>query len=88
MKDPMDCTYPHTRLCTHECCEGCQKQINAEGWRKRQIANSIREREEALAEDEAFALAQKHEGQRLALDCEHLGVCMDKKPRCTTCPRL
>ena len=85
MKDPMDCTYPHTRLCAHECCEGCQKQQNAQGWRKRQIER--RQYEEALAEDEAFALAQKHEGMRLALDCEHLGVCQDKQPRCPTCPR-
>jgi hypothetical protein len=25
---------------------------------------------------------------RLALDCEHLGVCQDRQPRCPTCPRL
>lgn len=88
MKDPQDCTYPHTRLCAHECCEGCRKQQNAQGWRKRQIeSRAQRAYEEALAEDEAFALAQKHEGMRLALDCEHLGVCQERQPACPDCPR-
>jgi hypothetical protein len=25
---------------------------------------------------------------RIALDCEHLGVCQDRQPRCPKCPRL
>ena len=27
MRDPMDCTYPHTHLCVHECCEGCVRRM-------------------------------------------------------------
>ena len=80
MKDPQDCTYPHVHLCTHGCDQECQK--------RNRVTRARRELEEALAEDEAFALAQKHEGMRLALDCEHLGVCQDRQPRCPNCPRL
>lgn len=80
MKDPQDCTYPHVHLCDHGCDQECQK--------RNRVTRARRELEEALAEDEAFALAQKHEGMRLALDCEHLGVCQDRQPRCPNCPRL
>ena len=80
MKDPQDCTYPHVHLCTHGCDQECQK--------RNRVTRARRELEEALAEDEAFALAQKHENMRIALDCEHLGVCQDRQPRCPNCPRL
>lgn len=80
MKDPMDCTYPHTHLCTHKCDQECQK--------RNRVTRARRELEEALAEDEAFALAQKHEGQKLLLTCFQLGVCQDRQPPCKDCPRL
>ena len=89
MKDPHDCTYPQENLCAHECCEGCRKKQNATGWRKRQIeSRARREYEDALAEDEAFALAQKHDQERLMLSCEYLGVCMDRPNHCPNCPSL
>ena len=38
MKDPNDCTYPHTRLCLHNCKYGCAKRSpERSGWRKVQI---------------------------------------------------
>ena len=43
MKDPNDCTYPHTRLCVHNCKYGCAKQANNSGWRKVQIDDAEEE---------------------------------------------
>jgi hypothetical protein len=43
MKDPNDCTYPHTRLCLHNCKYGCAKQANNSGWRKVQIDDAEEE---------------------------------------------
>jgi len=40
MKDPNDCTYPHTRLCLHNCKYGCAKRS---GWRKVQIEDAEEE---------------------------------------------
>ena len=47
MKYPNDCTYPHTRLCVHNCKYECVKQsLQRSGWRKAQIDDA---EEEALA---------------------------------------
>jgi len=44
MKDPNDCTYPHTRLCLHNCSYGCAKRIpQRSGWRKAQIDDAEEE---------------------------------------------
>ena len=40
MKDPQDCTYPHTQLCLHDCKQECQKRS---GWRKKQIDDAEEE---------------------------------------------
>ena len=78
MKDPMDCTYPHTHLCVYKCDQECRK--------RNRVTRARREYEEALAEDEAFALAQKHENQKLLLTCNQLGGCQYRQPPCPTCP--
>ena len=44
MKDPNDCTYPHTRLCLHNCTYGCAKRSpQRSGWRKEQIDDAEEE---------------------------------------------
>ena len=44
MKDPNDCTYPHTRLCLHNCSYGCAKRSpQRSGWRKVQIDDAEEE---------------------------------------------
>ena len=40
MKDPQDCTYPHTQLCLRDCKQECQKRS---GWRKKQIDDAEEE---------------------------------------------
>jgi len=41
MKDPQDCTYPHTQLCLHNCKENCVKRST--GNRKKQIEDAEEE---------------------------------------------
>jgi len=44
MKDPNDCTYPHTNLCLHDCVGGCAKRSpQRSGWRKLQIEDAEEE---------------------------------------------
>ena len=44
MKDPNDCTYPHTNLCLHDCVGGCAKRSpQRSGWRKVQIEDAEEE---------------------------------------------
>ena len=83
MKDPQDCTYPQMHLCPLECDDECRKRN-----RVTRARVTPREIEEALAEDEYHALNQKHEGQRLMLTCDQLGVCQDRRPPCHKCPKL
>jgi hypothetical protein len=50
MKDPNECTWPHTKLCLHDCVEGCAKRSpQRSGWRKVQIEDALKE---ALAQPE------------------------------------
>ena len=44
MKDPNECTWPHTNLCLHDCVEGCAKRSpQRSGWRKLQIEDAEEE---------------------------------------------
>jgi len=44
MKDPNDCTWPHTNLCLHDCVGGCAKRSpKRSGWRKLQIEDAEEE---------------------------------------------
>lgn len=44
MKDPHDCTYPHTQLCLQGCVAGCAKRSpKRSGWRKAQIDDAEEE---------------------------------------------
>lgn len=47
MKDPQDCTYPHTQLCLHNCKENCVKRST--GNRKKQIEDAEEEAWQELA---------------------------------------
>ena len=69
MKDPMDCTYPHTKLCAHDCVESCllRNSVTMARMTKKEL-------EDAQAEDEAFRRT-----------CDELGLCQKRNPRCAGC---
>ena len=56
MKDPQDCTYPHTQLCLRDCKQECQKRS---GWRKKQIDDAEEEAWKELEKASAMRKVQR-----------------------------